>query len=727
MGKFTIQINPPVMRITLLLLLSIIFINGVYSQEAERSPELKAAIDSLAKHADLGNFTQAEDWLVKAKSLLGTEPHPKDYFNFRYNEGYLFLKKQQLEAAEPILKECLQLARQSGERKQLVVANAVMSHLKALQSLYEASIVYGNEALSHLTSADSVQNYALISNISLSYMNARQTEKSLQYALAAKEFYEREGMYMELALILNNIGELYREYFKDAEMAETHYRKAIVINKREGINAGLAANYLNLALTFDGSQHMDSAVKYINLALQIRTDMGDVGGMAIVYNSVGQILMHKGDMSGAKKAYSETVRISKEHQITPGLYYGNLGLGRWHSKSGAYSLAENYFQRALAIAKELNSKPMIAESYKSLYDLEREDGDFETALNYFATHSAYADSIRMAESANELAGLKTQYESDLANAENLLLKANQLSQNAELHEQRIMSIGLWILLGLVLIITLILYIGYGKRSKSLKKEAALRKELETQYHTVQLQKEELKELNDLKNNIFSVLGHDLKAPLVNISSLVNLMKSGDLEPEEFKGLTRHLDQEAKAGLVSLKNILIWSQAKAGNGKLVLEELAIAQIVNECLKNNKRQIEQKKLQVTTHWGEAETIPADRNQFNSIVFNLISNAIKFSPQGATIIMRTMKDQNGIYFIIRNEGESISAELITKLNSNEKIPSQRGTVGEKGTGIGLRIVNDFATLHGGHLKFRNVESGGTEVEVFFPAEKLRMKVSA
>lgn len=715
------------MRISLLLFLSYFFINGVQSDTSDRSPELRAAIDSLAKHADLSNFMTAEAWLDTARQLIGSEPHQDDYFQLRYNEGFLLLKKRQLDAAEPILLECLAMARQSGDQEQLVVANGVMCHLKAQQALYASSVAYGNEALAVLTSNDSVVYYGLISNISIAYSLMRETEKSLQYALAAKGYYEREILKMQLALCLNNLGELYREHFQDNEMAKKHYRQAMEINKSEGYLGGLSNNYHNIALTFAANDQLDSALHYAVLAKDLRLNIGDIGGLAVVYNALGQISLKNGDIEAAKKAFSETLRLSTEHQIPPGLYYGNIGLGDLHFKNGANSLARNYFERALATAKELDIKPMIVSCYKYLYDLERQDGDFKTALMHFEAYNAYSDSVSMMQNEDEVAGLKTQYEIDLANSENMLLKANHSSQTAKLESQRLMFVGLWILLGLVLIITLILYIGFDRRSKSLKKEATLRQELETQYHTVQLQKEELKELNDLKNNIFSVLGHDLKTPLINISSLVSLMKSGDLEQKEFVDLTHHLDQETKAGLVSLKNILIWSQAKTGHGKLVIEELPISTIVDECLANNNRHIEMKNLQVTTQWDEAKTIPADQNQFKSIVFNLLSNAIKFSPEGATINVRTLKDEKGTYFMVRNEGQRISDELIDKLNSREVVDSQRGTKGEKGTGIGLRIVNDFVVIHGGHLKFKHVEAGGTEVEVFFPEVKSRLKVSA
>ncbi len=727
LGKFTHFLNSSFMRSTLLLFLAFILMNVACAQNTDRSLELKAAVDSLTKYIDVGDFKTAELWIEEARARLGSKPHEDDYFRLRYNEGVLHLKKWELESAEPILMECLELARHSADSLQLVLANAVMSQLKAGRSLFSASIVYGNEALSYLKSTDSLQYYALTSNISISYMHEHDTEKSLQYALAAKDFYHRNELYLELGICLNNIGELYREQFKDFEMAEKHYRKAVEINRSHGFKAGLAANYLNLALTFDGMQEMDSALEYINLAVKLRREIGDVGGLALVYNTLGQISLHNGDIEAARKAFSETIQISKEHQIYPGLFHGNTGLGKTYSKIGAYTVAKTYFEIGLETAKNLNSKPMMADSHKSLYELEREDGNFQSALNHFEAYNAYSDSIRMKENENEFAGLRTRYETDLANTENMLLKANQASQNAEIRRQRITSIALWLVLGLVLVITLILYVGYKRRSKSLKKEAGLHRELQSQHHTVQIQKEELTELNDLKNNIFSVMGHDLKAPLTSISSLVNLINKGDLEPEEFANLIRHLDKETKAGLISLQNILIWSQAKARNGKTDIEELSVSAVVNECLKNSKRQIENKELQVFTNWEHAATISADKNQFKSIAFNLISNAIKFSPKGGKIMLQTFKDSHGTYFTVRNTGEQISEELISKINNSHKINSQRGTQGEKGTGVGLRIVNDFAELHGGYLKFRAVETGGTEVEVFFPFEKSTVKIVA
>ncbi|HKL04172.1 MAG TPA: hypothetical protein VJ911_10870, partial [Cryomorphaceae bacterium] len=150
------------MRWIILLLFSccISAIEG-HSKITERSPALQAAIDSMSKYMDAGNFEEAEKWLNEARVRLGAEPHQKDYFSLRYNEGNFYLKKWQLEAAEPVLLECLQLARKSADSTQLVMANAMMSQLKAEQSLYGASIVYGNEALDYSNSADSLQYYGL--------------------------------------------------------------------------------------------------------------------------------------------------------------------------------------------------------------------------------------------------------------------------------------------------------------------------------------------------------------------------------------------------------------------------------------------------------------------------------------------------------------------------------------------------------------------------------------
>lgn len=713
------------MRLVLFFFFVFTCMSDVCSQKADRSPELNSALDSVIKEINAGDYTSAEQWLSAARAQLSSEPNEEDYFRFRYKEGMLYLSTWQLDKANPILLECLEMARKSGDSSHLMMANAIMGELKSEQALYGASVVYGQTAISYFNDTDSLPYYALLLNISNALLK-KDTQKSLQYALACKAFYEREKLYLELGLTLNNVGEIYREQFKEYVMAEKHYREAMTINQKHGFNAGLAANYLNMALNYNDNHQIDSSLKYIDLALTLRSGMGDVGGMAIVYNTLGRINLFNGDAKAARNAFFQTVQISEEHAIYPGLYHGNRGLAQTYFQMGAHTLAKNYFKISLQVAKHLKAETLIADSYTSLYEIEKEDGNYKAALNYFETYSAYADSLSMKESENEIAELKTRYETDLANKENMILKADQLSQSAEIKRQRITAIGMWVVLGLVILITLILFIGYIRRSKLLKKEATLHQKLQSQHQTLQLQKEELKELNNLKNSIFSVLGHDLRAPLTSISSLVSLMNSGDLEQEEFVNLTRHLDQETKAGLISLQNILVWSQGKAENGKPQIEDLSVSLIVDECLKSCRSQIENKALRVSTHWDYARIIPADKNQFKSIVLNLLSNAIKFSPEGGKIVLQTHKDSEGIRFSVSNAGEPISEELIESINSGTNISSICGTLGEKGTGIGLRIVSDFAKLHGGYLKFQPVETGN-EVIVFFPFRSSELRVSA
>ena len=714
------------MRSVLFFIFLFVFTSDGFSQAAAKSPELNLLLDSVIKNINSGDYTSAERWLSEAKLHVNSETSEGDYFRFRYKEGLLFLSRRQLDKANPVLLECLELARKSGDSSRLMVANATLAELKSEQALYGASAVYGETALSYFNRTDSMPYYGLLMSISNALVK-KDTQKSLQYALACKDFYEREGHDLELGLTLNNIGEIYREQFKEYHMAEKHYRKAIGINLKNEFNAGLAANYLNMAINYSEIDQIDSSLKYIDLSLTLRSSMGDIGGMAIVYNSLGRINLFNGNPEAAKKAFFQTIKISEEHAIYPGLYYGNRGLGETYFQMGSNTLAKKYYTRSLQVAKHLKAETLIADSYISLYEIEKEDGNFKAALNYFETYSALADSLGMKEKESDLAELKTLYETDLANKENMILKADQLSQSAEIKQQRLTAIGLWVGLGLVLFITSILFIGYIRRSKMLKKEATLHQKLQSQHQTLQHQKEELKDLNELKSSILSVLGHDLRAPLTSISSLVSLMNSGDLKQEEFVNLTQHLDQETKAGLISLQNILMWSQGKAVSAKPEIEDLSVSLIVDECLKNNRREIENKALRISTQWDYARIISADKNQFQSIVFNLLSNAIKFSPKGEKIVLQTLKDSEGIHFSVSNAGEPISEELNESINGGTKITSNRGTLGEKGTGIGLRIVSDFAKLHGGYLKLQTNADGRNEAVVFFPFRSSELRVSA
>jgi len=714
------------MRLGLLSLLIFMWVSNGFAQNISRSPELNSTLDSVVKEIHAGDYTSAEQWLTKARAQLGNDLHTLDNFRFLYKEGSFYLSTWQLDKANLALLKCMELARASGDSSSLMKVNALMGHLKSEQGLYGSSLAYNQIAISYFNEPDSLPYYALLMNIAIPLAKT-ETQKSLQYVLAGKDFYERNNLYHELGLAYNNIGEIYREEFQEFDIAEMHYRKAMMINQKNGFNTGLAANYLNLALNFNESQQVDSSLKYIDLVLKLRESMGDVGGMAIVYNTLGVINLFNGNEEAAKDAFIQTVKISEEHAIYPGMYHGNRGLGQTYLKMGAHSMAKRYFKLSLQIAQSLNAESLIADSYTSLYEIEKEDGNFKDALYYFEKYSAYEDSLDKKESANEIAELKIRYETDLANKENIILKADKLSQKAELEQQRITTISLWVGIALILLLTSILFIGFIKRSKMLKKEAALHQKLQCQHETLHAQKEELKELNDFKNSILSVLGHDLRAPLTNISSLVDLINAGDIDQKEFAHLTRHLDQETKAGLISLQNILMWSQDKAENGKPQIENVSVSLVVDECLKSCQRQIEDKSLQISTEWDYARIISADKNQFKSIVLNLLTNAIKFSPVGGKIVLRTNKTSEGISFSVINAGEPISKHLIENISDGTKITSKYGTLGEKGTGIGLRIVSDFAKLHGGYLKLQPFENTGNEAIVFFPFRSTHIRAIA
>jgi len=535
--------------------------------------------------------------------------------------------------------------------------------------------------------------------------------------LSAKKYYEKIGASKNLALLENNIGELYRERFEDFEMAQKHYANAIEINKSIDNKSGLAMNYHNMALNFLGLEQHDSALSYIKTAIELREQIGQDGKVASDYCVLGDVYTAAGEFEKASQQYDKTLTLSERFSITPGYYYANLGLANLYKTQKKYNRAERFAFKAMDVATEMNSPGLLADMYDWLYHLHKEKKNFEGAIGYLEKFEILNDSLENARDELFLNATKTQYEADLSKADNEKLKLKQKASEAALENDRLIKIGLIVLLVILTALALVIFKAYKMKARALKKLATLNSSLKKSNDQISEQKEELKKLNDLKTNIVSVLGHDLRGPLVNVSGVVSLLKDKTINRAKFEEIIRMLDEKTHTGLKSLDMVLEWSRLEAGDSKPKIEPIILKKVIDEIVFLHKDSIADKSLTIKTEFDERITLPADPNQFFSIVHNLISNAIKFSLSEGMIKIGVEEEKNQTTFYVHDSGVGFSDDVLSSLGSGKRLSSLKGSMGEEGTGIGLRIVSDFIEAHGGELIFQNHPEGGALVSVSFP----------
>lgn len=228
--------------------------------------------------------------------------------------------------------------------------------------------------------------------------------------------------------------------------------------------------------------------------------------------------------------------------------------------------------------------------------------------------------------------------------------------------------------------------------------------LELRISLVELNKSEkqLQELNQTKDRLFSIIGHDLRGPIGGIKSLLDFLVT-DMDLSDKVSLLDIL-LEAQKGIGAtydlLENLLAWAKTQQNEVVYSPEEIAFDEITTNTISIFNELSKSKEISIINDVSENITIFADRNMIMTVLRNLISNAIKFTPKGKQICVMYKRTEDAHVITIKDEGTGIKPENIERLFVKTDHFTTYGTNGEKGTGLGLALCNHFVETHNGRI---------------------------
>jgi len=226
-------------------------------------------------------------------------------------------------------------------------------------------------------------------------------------------------------------------------------------------------------------------------------------------------------------------------------------------------------------------------------------------------------------------------------------------------------------------------------------------ELKKQRESIKKHNEELQRVNEIKNRFLSILSHDLKAPMGSQMLLLELITkdSSSFSKEELLRYIRVFSDSNKSSYNLLDNILNWIMLQLANGKVPIENCSLLKSINEIKNIFKENLLRKNINVLTEL-ECDLIETNKNILNTLLRNLICNAIKFSENDGTVTIRSTKVQKNIIISVKDTGVGMDSSTRDSLFDFEKTISKKGTNNEVGTGLGLSICNDLIISIGGKI---------------------------
>lgn len=240
-----------------------------------------------------------------------------------------------------------------------------------------------------------------------------------------------------------------------------------------------------------------------------------------------------------------------------------------------------------------------------------------------------------------------------------------------------------------------------------------------------VQNEELKNLNDVKDRIFTIIGHDLRKPALafrGITKKVNyLLKKQDYTT--LNDLGDNIEQEAFALSKLTDNLLNWALTQKNTIPHHPQNIKIAPIIEEILSIFKHTIETKSINIIADIPNTLHLFADRNAVNTIIRNLMDNAIKYTPEGGQIWVHASEEKRGLRITIADTGVGIPEDQLKDIFLLKRDKSQEGTAGEKGTGLGLHLIHELTLLNEGKIEIESELGKGSRFSVILPSPPLRL----
>ncbi len=235
-----------------------------------------------------------------------------------------------------------------------------------------------------------------------------------------------------------------------------------------------------------------------------------------------------------------------------------------------------------------------------------------------------------------------------------------------------------------------------------------------------IKNEELSSLNKVKDKFFSIISHDLKLPIASLNILLEIMLSfkHQLDDEKVKDLGEKAKEYLQHVTQLLDNLLHWSLSQTGeikiNGKKAdLVKIARGQVdLYDFLATQKGVSLQLRVDEQPLWSYV-----DENMMSLVVRNLLSNAIKYCNEKGQVVVSFSQERGMNVVSVSDNGMGIPDHLLDKLTGSDWSEPRKGTLNEKGAGLGLKLGKEFIAKMAGQLIIESEEQKGTTVKVVLP----------
>lgn len=664
------------------------------------------AYDSL-----LSRYYNSFDTLSQYKIL-----NQKACHYIRINEA-----SKAVEILEQLLKDSVYI--KDPDLKRHIYFNMGFAYMENLQ--YETSFPYFNTALSLAENSNDtlLRARALHFTGVESFINGRNIE-------AVKKMYEAYLIldeYKDYEYLLHSANDL-GVFFMTVKNGEKAYDFLKLAVKYDSLNpidirsyqpiiyTNLGVLYLNIIPQFDSSTY------YNNLALEKMHINSTWLDRFPAINNLQVINLKAGNANTAlqyfKRAYEDDKLKKVPYHYSGVLLNYSSALMQNNENKKAYQIA----LEALKLSKENNRKQYVYSALINLYKLDSIKGEFKKALELYQQAISAENDLNANEIELELIRLKIDSELEIIdkNYQDLLYQ-NQLIR-IKIDQLSILNFRQWLLIVIFLGISIVLVILLVKNKRLYNNLSLLNNEQEKNNRLLRAQSQKIEEENINKDRIISLLSHDFRSPLSNLTALISALFDNWEELDDADKIThlRKLNIQTINTLNNVEETLSWAQLNRNKIKPHFSDFLISDIYEKIKFDTETNLKNKNIHLLFENQISETIRTDSEILGHIIHNLLNNAIKFTPKNGIISLISMPKENEIEIIVKDSGIGIPDDQVNKLFSENHHFNRKGTEGENTTGLGLVIVKKLCIILGAKITIKSQVGIGSEFIISLPFKK-------
>ncbi|MFI5145373.1 MAG: tetratricopeptide repeat protein, partial [Ignavibacteria bacterium] len=654
-----------------------------------------------------GSIRYSKDAVELAEKSADKKGMSKSYWNHGIN---LRLNSQYNEAFE-YLEKGLKISKETGDISgEAAILNSI-ANIHANSGNYQKAIEYLNSSIGLLRQINHKDLEAsVLSNYGAIYHEMGDYSIALEYYLKSSLIYKEHSKDIPENL-LNNIGEVYK-MLGDYDTALEYYLKSLKLAREKNNKPDESFALLNISLVYGSIKDYDKALIYLGESSQLlkelgykqsehitanikdnfsglsetdrgldfyfrvltlRDDISDMTGKAQTLSTIGNIYFSSGKYQLAEKYFMESLKLSvdlgdKLNQVKNYLYLGILN-NKMHETGPGF----NYMKKALELAENINAKKDIYEIHRAMYEGYKTSGELSKALEHLEKAYSVEKDVFNIESDKKLSNLSLKYESESAEKE----------KKIALQEKEIF------------------------RLKNVELASA---------------NDKLKFLNEEKNDFMGIAAHDLKNPLSGILSFskkIQKFEDNDLPAEQVMDYGKEIEKASEKMFEMITKMLDVTAIESGKRNINAETFEVTVLAQRVKLDYYQKAEQKQIEVVFNEPEKINVNLDKMALRQILDNVLSNAIKFSPQGKKIYFRIIPQKDSVIFSIKDEGPGLTEKDKTKLFGKFTRLSAQPTGGENSTGLGLSIAKKLSEAMKGKIWAESEEGKGAEFFIELPLD--------